>query len=193
MGWFTHIHGHIFIDSNGNGRRDPGENSVPQFPVTVRERDNSLMDQAVNPTSTDSNGAYDIREAYPLGKWLVLEAFDTRYQTTGITYKGENENNWTTKPGSLVDVNFLPIIGQGIDAVGLAHAERQARVERRGAAAPTARSSSIPTRRTASTRTTGRAIARRRPRTPASTSAAMSKRSLYPLLPRARISRSSLA
>ncbi len=112
-GWFTHIHGHVFVDSNGNGRRDPGENSVPQFPLTVRERDNSTMDQAVNSTATDVNGAYDIREAYPLGKWLVLEAFDTRYQTTGITYKGENENDWTTKLGGLVDLNFLPIIGLG--------------------------------------------------------------------------------
>ena len=92
VGWFTHMHGHVFVDSNENGKRDPGENSVPQFPLTVRERDNSTMDQAVNATSTDANGAYDIREAYPLGKWLVLEAFDTRYRTTGITYKGENEN-----------------------------------------------------------------------------------------------------
>jgi hypothetical protein len=112
-GWFTHIHGHVFVDSNENGKRDPGERSVPQFPLTVRERDNSLMDQYTNTTSTDQSGGYDIREAYPLGKWLILEAFNTRYRTTGITYKGENENEWTTRLGGLVDVNFLPIIGLG--------------------------------------------------------------------------------
>ncbi len=113
VGWFTHLHGHVFVDSNENGRRDPGERSVPQFPLSVRERDNSTMDQGTNTASTDVNGAYDIREVYPLGKWLVLEAFDTRYRTTGITYKGENENSSTTKLGGLVDVNFLAIIGLG--------------------------------------------------------------------------------
>jgi hypothetical protein len=113
VGWFTHLHGHVFVDSNENGKRDPGEKSVPQFPLTIRERDNSLMDQAMNTSSTDVNGAYDIRETYPLGKWLVLEAFDTRYRTTGVTYKGENEKKATTKLGGLVDLDFLPIIGLG--------------------------------------------------------------------------------
>ena len=51
-----------------------------------------LIDQATN-TAHRRQRAYDIRETYPLGKWLVLEAFNTRYQTTGITYKGENEPN----------------------------------------------------------------------------------------------------
>ncbi|MGB8649718.1 MAG: IPT/TIG domain-containing protein [Mycobacteriales bacterium] len=113
VGWFTHVHGTVFVDSNGNGRQDPGERAVPSFTLTVRERDNSLMDQATNTTITGDNGSYDLRETYPLGKWLVLEAFNTRYKTTGITYKGENETKATTKLGSLVDVNFLPIIGLG--------------------------------------------------------------------------------
>ena len=43
----------------------------------------------------------------------MLEAFNTRYKTTGITYQGENEPKPTTQLGSLVDVNFLPIIGLG--------------------------------------------------------------------------------
>lgn len=113
VGWFTHLHGHVFVDANENGKRDPGEKSVPQYPLTVRERDNSTMDQYTNTASTDVNGAYDIRETYPLGKWLVLEAFDTRYRTTGITYKGENDNESTTKLGALVDLDFLPVIGLG--------------------------------------------------------------------------------
>jgi len=113
VGWFSHVYGKIFIDSNGNGKQDTGERGVPQFALTVRERDNSLMDQATNTATTDSTGAYNIREAYPLGKWLVLEAFNTRYKTTGITYKGENETKATTQLGSLVDLNFLPIIGLG--------------------------------------------------------------------------------
>jgi hypothetical protein len=113
VGWFTHIHGSVFVDANGNGKRDTGETAVPGFALTVRERDNTLMDQGTNTATTDDSGAYDIRETYPMGKWLVLEAFNTRYETTGITYRGENEPTATTKLGSLVDLNFLPIIGLG--------------------------------------------------------------------------------
>ena len=113
VGWFTHVYGHVFIDSNGNGKMDPGEKGVPQFAMTVRERDNSLMDQATNTATTNDSGLYDIRETYPLGKWLVLEGFNTRYRTTGITYQGENDPKPTTQLGSMVDVNFLPIIGLG--------------------------------------------------------------------------------
>jgi hypothetical protein len=113
VGWFTHIHGSVFVDANGNGKRDTGETAVPGFALTVRERDNTLMDQATNTATTDDSGAYDIKETYPMGKWLVLEAFNTRYETTGITYRAANEPTATTKLGSLVDLNFLPIIGLG--------------------------------------------------------------------------------
>ncbi len=111
VGWFTHIHGTVFVDSNGNGQRDPGEGGVPNFLLTVHERDNSLMDQYTNTVTTNSKGDYDIQETYPLSKWLVLEAFNTRYRTTGLTYQAPNEPDPTTIIGSLVDVDFLPIIG----------------------------------------------------------------------------------
>lgn len=111
VGWFTHVHGTVFVDANGNGKRDTGERAVPGFGLTVRERDNSLIDQATNTTVTDDAGNYEIKEAYPLGKWLVLEGFNTRYKTTGITYQAANEPKPTTQLGSLVDINFLPIIG----------------------------------------------------------------------------------
>jgi hypothetical protein len=113
VGWFTDIRGTIFIDSNGNGKRDPGETGVPQFPVAIKERDNSLMDQGTNLVGTDSNGNYSIKEVYPMSKWLVLEAFNTRYKTTGITYQADNEPAPTTLLGAAVDVNILPIIGLG--------------------------------------------------------------------------------
>jgi hypothetical protein len=113
VGWFTNIRGSVYIDSNGNGKRDPGEIGVPRFPLSVKERDNSFMDQYTNSVTTDNNGYYDIKETYPLSKWLVLEAFNTRYQTTGITYKADNEPTPTTLMGAAVDLNFLPIIGLG--------------------------------------------------------------------------------
>jgi len=113
VGWFTHIKGSVFVDANGNGKRDNGEVAVPGFALSVRERDNTLMDQASNTATTNDSGFYDITETYPMGKWLVLEAFNTRYRTTGITYRAANEPTATTKLGSLVDLNFLPIIGLG--------------------------------------------------------------------------------
>ena len=33
VSWFTHIHGHVFVDSNANGKRDPGERGVPGMSV----------------------------------------------------------------------------------------------------------------------------------------------------------------
>ncbi len=31
VGWFSHFQGHVFVDSNGNGKRDPGEQRRPQL------------------------------------------------------------------------------------------------------------------------------------------------------------------
>ncbi|WP_229674885.1 IPT/TIG domain-containing protein [Terrabacter tumescens] len=111
VGWFTHVRGTVFVDDNGNGRRDPGEAPVPGFTLTVRERDNTLMDQYTNLVNTSDQGVYDIKEGYPLSKWLVLEAFNTRYRTTGVTYQADNEDSPTTILGALVDLDFLPVIG----------------------------------------------------------------------------------
>lgn len=113
VGWFTHLKGTVFVDANGNGRRDSGESPVSGFTLTVRERDNSLMDQATNTVTTNADGAYDVKEVYPLSKWLVLEAFNTRYRTTGATYQAANEDAPTTIRGGLVDLSVLPILGLG--------------------------------------------------------------------------------
>src|SRR6478736_5619518 len=69
------------------------------------------MDQYTNLVNTGDDGVYDIKEGYPLSKWLVLEAFNTRYRTTGVTYQADNEDSPTTILGGLVDINFLPVIG----------------------------------------------------------------------------------
>ncbi|WP_329045916.1 hypothetical protein OG738_30290 [Amycolatopsis sp. NBC_01488] len=111
VGWHAAIEGTIFVDTNGNGKRDPGEAGVPQFPVSVKERDNSTMDQGIAGVTTDATGHYSIPEVYPLSKFLVLEAFNTRYKTTGITYQADNQPTPTTMLGAAVDVSILPIIG----------------------------------------------------------------------------------
>lgn len=112
-GWTARIYGTVFIDTNANGKRDPGEQGVPLTAVTLRERDNSLMDQFQNTVTTDRNGNYAFTEAYPLTKWLVLEHFNTRYEGTGITFQSENDPTPTTLRGNAVDVNVLPVLGLG--------------------------------------------------------------------------------
>ena len=111
VGWHSAVEGTIFIDTNGNGKQDPGEAGVPRFTVALKERDNSIMDQGINTVTTDDQGHYVIPEAYPLTKFVVLEAFNTRYKTTGITYQADNQPTPTTMLGAAVDISMLPIIG----------------------------------------------------------------------------------
>jgi len=120
-GWWTQLEGYVFNDTNRNGVRDPGEAGVPNFTLTVRKRENSLMDRGGTLVTTDSTGHYRFENAYPITQWLVLEAYNDRLYTTGVTYQADNQLTKTTNladrdaagnfVGSGVDVSFLPIIG----------------------------------------------------------------------------------
>ncbi len=110
-GWFTHITGSVFVDTNGNGRRDAGEQGVVRTNVTFRERDNTPFDQFTNSINTDANGNYDIKQSYPLSRFTILEHSDLRYKATGMTIQACNEKKATTYLGGAVDVSVLPVIG----------------------------------------------------------------------------------
>ncbi len=110
-GWWTELSGHVFLDANKNGKRDPGEQGVAQFPLTMRKKDNSLMDRGSTAVGTDSNGFYTFESAYPLSEWVVMEAYSDNFYTTGVTYQADNQPTATTVLGSGVDVSTLPIIG----------------------------------------------------------------------------------
>ncbi len=110
-GWWTELSGHVFLDTNKNGKRDPGEQGVPQFPLTMRKKDNSLMDRGSNAVTTDKTGFYNFESAYPLSEWTVMEAYADNLYTTGITYQADNQPKPTTVLGAGVDVSTLNIIG----------------------------------------------------------------------------------
>ncbi|MBM6400016.1 IPT/TIG domain-containing protein [Phycicoccus sp. MQZ13P-5] len=110
-GWWTPLTGHVFLDNNKNGKRDPGEAGVAQFPLTLRKKDNSLMDRGSTAASTDSTGYFEFPSAYPLAEWLIMEAYSDNFYTTGVTYQTDNQPTPTTVLGSGVDVSILPIIG----------------------------------------------------------------------------------
>lgn len=119
-GWFTNISGYVFNDLNQNGKRDPGEPGIANYFVVLRDRDNSEIDRMSIGVTTDPTGYYEFEKAYPMSSWMVLEAYNDRFYTTGITYQVENQVDpntgqpiKTTILGDGVDVGLLPILGQG--------------------------------------------------------------------------------
>jgi len=114
-GWWTEYSGYVFNDKNRNGKRDAGENGIPNFPLTMRKRDNTLMDRGQTGATTDANGYYSFEGAYPLGEFgfTVMEAYNDSFYTTGVTYQADNATTPTTIKGAGVDVSTLNIIGLG--------------------------------------------------------------------------------
>ncbi|MBN1810413.1 MAG: IPT/TIG domain-containing protein, partial [Anaerolineae bacterium] len=113
-GWFTIVHGSVFVDANSNGRRDPGEAGVPNYLVVLKDRDNTEIDRMSIAVTTEVDGSYVFEKAYPMGSWMVLEAYNDAYYTTGYTFQATNQPEETTVMGAGVDVGFLPILGQSV-------------------------------------------------------------------------------
>jgi hypothetical protein len=111
-GWFTWVDGYVFSDLNSNGKRDPGEPGIAEYLVVLKDRDNTEIDRMTIAVTTDSTGYYRFDRAYPMGSWMILEAYNDRYYTTGVTYQVENQPEATTVLGAGVDVGILPILGQ---------------------------------------------------------------------------------
>ncbi|NLE44307.1 MAG: hypothetical protein GX620_06265 [Chloroflexi bacterium] len=111
-GWFTEWYGTVFNDINENGRRDPGEPGVSDYLVVLRDRDNTEIDRMSIASVTDANGDYALEKGYPMGSWMVLEAYNDLYRTTGITFQASNQPTETTVLGGGVDVSVLPTLSQ---------------------------------------------------------------------------------
>jgi hypothetical protein len=124
LGWWTQFDGYVFNDANRNGIMDwvdadgdncpdPGEGELgmSNFTLTMRKRENSLMDRGATVITTDACGHYYMENAYPMTQWLVMEAYNDLFYTTGVTYQADNQLEPTTVLGAGVDVSVLPIIG----------------------------------------------------------------------------------
>ena len=123
-GWWTEYSGYVFDDANRNGKMDwndtngngcpdagEGELGVPNFTLTLRHRENNLYDRGQNTAGTDACGHYYFESGYPIGEWIILEAYSDIHYTTGITYQADNQPTPTTVKGAGVDISVLPIIG----------------------------------------------------------------------------------
>ena len=111
--WWTTYDGYVFNDINRNGVKNANEPGIPNYTITIRRRDNSLMDRGQTTVTTDSSGYYSFESAYPLSEWNVMEAYNDSFYTTGVTYQADNQPTPTTVKGAGVDVSVLPIIGLG--------------------------------------------------------------------------------
>ena len=111
-GWFTEFYGTVFNDENRNGKRDEGEPGIPNYLVVLKDRDNTEIDRMSIASTTDGAGFYEFEKAYPMGSWMILEAYSDLYRTTGITYQVWNQAEETTILGNGVDVAVLPVLGQ---------------------------------------------------------------------------------
>lgn len=110
--WFAKISGTVFLDTNENGRQDPGEQGVSDVAVVVKRRENTSIDRGAVGAVSDTSGHYLLENVYPLTQWAVIEAYSDLYYTTGVTFQATNQPTETTILGAGVDVNALPIIGQ---------------------------------------------------------------------------------
>lgn len=79
--WFGVYTGSIFLDSNMNGVKDPGEVGLAQQAVGLRFRDGAPYMATV----TDSAGEFALTEVFPFFKWLVAESDYGRFFPTGAT------------------------------------------------------------------------------------------------------------
>ncbi len=98
-GWWTQLDGYVFNDANRNGKKDAGETGIPNFTLTLRKQDNSLMDRGSTTAITDATGHYSFEGAYPLAAWMVMEAYNDSFYTTGVTYQADNQPTPTTVKG----------------------------------------------------------------------------------------------
>ena len=64
-GWWTRYDGYVFNDTNRNGVKNPGETGVPNFTLTLRRRENSLMDRGQTTVDDRRQRALLLRERLP--------------------------------------------------------------------------------------------------------------------------------
>jgi hypothetical protein len=113
-GWFTEVYGTVFHDLNQNGKRDGGEPGIPHYVVVLKDRDNTEIDRMSIAATTDGAGFYELEKGYPMGSWMVLEAYSDLYRTTGVTYQTLNMKEEVTILDAIVDIGLLPILGQPV-------------------------------------------------------------------------------
>ena len=90
-GWWTNSTATSSTTPTATASRTPGEPGIADYTLTMRKRENSLMDRGATAVTTDATGYYVMENAYPMTQWLVMEAYDDLFYTTGVTYQADNQ------------------------------------------------------------------------------------------------------
>ncbi len=77
--WQANFNTRTFLDKNGDGISEDGEDGLALVKTNVRYRDGSFS----NRNNTDLNGFAAFNEEFPLFSWYVIETDVTRYKNTG--------------------------------------------------------------------------------------------------------------
>ncbi len=111
--WFSYVHGKVCVDTNRNGKCDPGEPGIPNLPVTLLGRDNTSQQYGDSTSITDANGNYYFYRAYPWGRFVVEQGYWENYYTVGVTSQADNQPTETTSVanGGFVDLSVLNQVG----------------------------------------------------------------------------------
>ena len=117
-GWYTEINGFFFLDDDGNGQMDDGEDGLSHGPFPVlRLRDSTQIDRGfqfeVPFSDPERLGFYSFHKTYPLTSWMTLHAFHPLYEMTGYTFQYENQ-----------DFNTTVLVGTDDKLVGTADKEK---------------------------------------------------------------------
>jgi parallel beta-helix repeat protein len=88
FGWFARLESSVFVDSNENGIRDPGEQDMPadSTAVNLRFRDGTVYQSF--PVDTEGLAPFDT--VFPFFHWLVAEVDFATLKATGATYTVDN-------------------------------------------------------------------------------------------------------
>ncbi|MCC6631809.1 MAG: multicopper oxidase domain-containing protein [Gammaproteobacteria bacterium] len=94
--WFGTHENWVYLDLNGNGKRDAGEAGIPEQAVNLRYRDGSIYMANV----TDSEGFLPFEGVFPFFSWLVAEVDFARFKATGLTLAVDDGGQVTGTPGA---------------------------------------------------------------------------------------------
>ena len=79
--WFTRTEHNVFLDTNQNGVRDPGEGPITEQNINLRWRDGTVNQSF----PTDSEGFVPFDETFPFFHWQIQEVDFARFKPTGVT------------------------------------------------------------------------------------------------------------
>ena len=85
--WFGKMVGSVYLDTNENGVRDPGETPIQGVDLDTRYKDGTIQYTAF----TDNGGRYEFPEVFELEHFFISEVGYGRFKQTGVSVYNTDE------------------------------------------------------------------------------------------------------